>query len=50
MGLIKIQQLVQKMEKKTFGPYSNFKYWRSKWGWDFEQPEKNTSIIKNKYF
>lgn len=37
-------------EEKHFGPYSNFEYWKKKWGWDFEKPKKNASMITNKYF
>ena len=37
-------------EEKHFGPYSNLEYWKKKWGWDFVEPKKNNSEIKNKYF
>ena len=37
-------------EEKHFGPYSNFNYWKNKWGWDFKNPRKDTLNVKNKFF
>lgn len=37
-------------EEHHFGPYSNFNYWKKKWGWEYENPKENQKKIKNKFF
>lgn len=37
-------------EEKHFGPYSNFNYWKNKWGWDFNNPKESKFNSDNEYF